>query len=93
VSWIVDDAPSFGRTGARPSPEAIFKVYQDEFDKAYQEGGLLMATFHPHIVGRRSRMVHLEKFIAYMKSNPGVWFATAEAIANHVKPQTVKTSQ
>jgi peptidoglycan/xylan/chitin deacetylase (PgdA/CDA1 family) len=93
VSWILDDAPYFGRTGALPSPEAIFKVYQDEFDKAYQEGGMLMATFHPHIVGRRSRMVHLEKFIAYLKSKPGVWFATAEAIANHVKPQTAKTSQ
>ena len=93
VSWILDDAPYFGRTGALPSPEAIFRVYQDEFDKAYQEGGMLMATFHPHIVGRRSRMVHLEKFIAYLKSKPGVWFATAEAIANHVKPQTAKTSQ
>ena len=44
-------------------------------------------------VGRRSRMVHLEKLITYMKSKPGVWFATAEAIANHVKPQTAKTSQ
>jgi peptidoglycan/xylan/chitin deacetylase (PgdA/CDA1 family) len=93
VSWILDDAPYFGRTGALPSPEAIFRVYQDEFDKAYQEGGMLMATFHPHIVGRRSRMVHLEKFMAYLKSKPGVWFATAEAIANHVKPQTGKTSQ
>ena len=93
VSWILDDAPYFGRTGALPSPEAIFRVYQDEFDKAYQEGGMLMATFHPHIVGRRSRMVHLEKFMSYLKSKPGVWFATAEAIANHVKPQTGKTSQ
>ena len=86
VSWILDDAPYFSRAGALPSPEAIFKVYQDEFDKAYQEGGMLMATFHPHIVGRRSRMVHLEKLITYMKSKPGVWFATAEQIANHVKP-------
>ena len=86
VSWILDDAPYFTRAGALPSPEAIFKVYQDEFDKAYEEGGMLMATFHPHIVGRRSRMVHLEKFIAYIKSKPGVWFATAEQIANHVKP-------
>ena len=73
----LDDAPYFGRTGALLSPEPIFKVFQDEFDKAYQEGGMLMATFHPHVVGRRSRMVHLEKLIAYMKSKPGVWFATA----------------
>lgn len=87
VSWVLDDAPYFTRTGALPSPEAIFKVYQDEFDLAYREGGMLMLTFHPHIVGRRSRMVHLEKLVAYMKSKPGVWFATAEQIANYVKPQ------
>jgi len=85
VSWILDDAPYFTRTGALPSPEAIFKVYQDEFDMAYREGGMLMATFHPHIVGRRSRMVHLEKLVAYMKSKPGVWFATHEDIATHLK--------
>jgi peptidoglycan/xylan/chitin deacetylase (PgdA/CDA1 family) len=91
VSWILDDAPYFGRTGALPSPEAIFKVYQDEFDKGYQEGGMVMLTFHPHISGRRSRMVHLEKLITYMKSKPGVWFATAEQIANYVKLQAGKT--
>lgn len=87
VSWVLDDAPYFTRTGALPSPEAIFKVYQDEFDMAYREGGMLMLTFHPHISGRRSRMAHLEKLVAYMKSKPGVWFATAEQIANYVKPQ------
>ena len=31
-------------------------------------------------------MVHLEKLITYMKSKPGVWFATAEQIAN-VRPE------
>jgi peptidoglycan/xylan/chitin deacetylase (PgdA/CDA1 family) len=93
VSWILDDAPYFNRAGALPSPEAIFKVYQDEFDMAYREGGMLMLTFHPHIVGRRSRMVHLEKLVAYMKSKPGVWFATAEQIANHVKPAAGTTSR
>ena len=38
VSWIEDDAPYFGRTGALPSPELIFNVYRDEFDVAYREG-------------------------------------------------------
>ena len=86
VSWIEDDAPYFGRTGALPSPELIFNVYRDEFDVAYREGTMLMLTMHPHISGRRSRIVHLEKLITYMKSKPGVWFATAEQIANFVKP-------
>ena len=91
VSWIEDDAPYFGRTGALPSPELIFKVYRDEFDIAYREGTMLMLTMHPHVSGRRSRVVELEKLITYMKAKPGVWFATAEQIANYVKQQGAKT--
>ena len=85
VSWIEDDAPYFGRTGALPSPELIFRVYRDEFDVAYREGTFLMLTFHPHISGRRSRAVHMEQLIQYMKSKPGVWFATAQQVAEYVK--------
>jgi peptidoglycan/xylan/chitin deacetylase (PgdA/CDA1 family) len=81
VEWILDDAPYFGRAGSLPSPAAIFDVYRDEFDRAYEERTMLMLTMHPHVIGHRSRIVHLEKLIAYMKSKPGVWFATAEEIA------------
>jgi peptidoglycan-N-acetylglucosamine deacetylase len=85
VEWILDDAPYFGRSGALPAPELIFKVYQDEFDQAYADGTMFMLTTHPQVIGHRSRIVHLEKLIAYIKSKPGVWFATAEQIANYVK--------
>lgn len=88
VEWILDDAPYFGRTGSLPSPAAIFDVYRDEFDRAYQEGTMLMLTMHPHVIGHRSRIVHLEKLIAYMKAKPGVWFATAEEIAKASKAAT-----
>ncbi len=90
VSWIEDDAPYFGRTGALPSPELIFKVYRDEFDMAYQEGTFLMLTFHPHISGRRSRVVHMERLFDYMKSKPGVWFATAQQVAEHTKKSAAR---
>lgn len=92
VTWVQDDAPYFGRTGALPSPELIFGVYKDEFDMAYEEGTMLMLTMHPHVSGRRSRAVHLAKLLDYMKSKPGVWFATAEQIANYVKQQGGKTN-
>lgn len=88
VEWILDDAPYFGRAGALPSPEMIFRVYRDEFDVAYQERTMFMLTMHPHVVGHRSRMKHLEELITYMKARPGVWFATAEQIAMHVKQQS-----
>jgi peptidoglycan/xylan/chitin deacetylase (PgdA/CDA1 family) len=91
IEWILDDAPYFGQAGALPSPEMIFKVYRDEFDVAYREKGLFVLTMHPHVVGHRSRMVELEKLVTYMKSKPGVWFATAEQIARYLKEQNPKT--
>lgn len=88
VEWILDDAPYFGRTGSLPSPELIFNVYRDEFDVAYEEGTMLMLTMHPHVVGHRSRMAHLDRLIRHIKAKPGVWFATAEQIAHYVKEQS-----
>jgi len=37
------------------------------------------------------KWVELEKLVTYMKSKPGVWFATAEQIARYVKEQNPKT--
>jgi len=91
VTWVQDDAPYFGRTGALPSPELIFNVYKDEFDMAYEERTMLMLTMHPHVSGRRSRAVHLAKLLDYMKSKPGVWFATAQQIAEYVKKAETAT--
>jgi peptidoglycan-N-acetylglucosamine deacetylase len=85
IEWILDDAPYFGRGGALPSPELIFKTYKDEFDLAYEKGTMFMLTLHPHIIGHRSHISHLDKLIDYMKSKSGVWFATAEQIATYVK--------
>jgi peptidoglycan-N-acetylglucosamine deacetylase len=46
---------------------------------------------HPQVVGHRSRIVELEKLVAYMKTRPGVWFATAEQIAKYLKEQNPPT--
>jgi peptidoglycan/xylan/chitin deacetylase (PgdA/CDA1 family) len=92
VEWILDDAPYFGATGALPVPELIFKTYRDEFDVAYKEGTLVMLTFHPHVAGRRSRALHMERLLEYIKSKPGVWFATAEQIARYVKQNAGMTN-
>jgi peptidoglycan/xylan/chitin deacetylase (PgdA/CDA1 family) len=89
VDWILDDYPYFGpaASGSIPAPEVAFRVYRDEFERAYQEGTILMLTFHPHIIGHRSRMAHLESLIAHMRSKSGVWFATAEQIAEYVRKE------
>ena len=87
IEWILDDVPYFGGTagGSLPSGELAGRVLQAEFDGAYAEGGLYVITLHPHVVGHRSRIAMLDRLIAYMKAKPGVWFATLEQIAAHVK--------
>ena len=86
IERIVDDAPYFGAAdGSMPSPEHVLEVFQSEFDVAYQEGGLYVLTMHPHYTGHRSRVAMLDRLIRHMKSKPGVWFATHQAIATHLK--------
>jgi peptidoglycan-N-acetylglucosamine deacetylase len=85
VDWILDDAPYFNKSGALPSPDLVFKTFHDEFELAYEERTYFMLTLHPHIIGHRSRIIHLDKLIGDIKARPGVWFATAEEIAAYVK--------
>jgi peptidoglycan/xylan/chitin deacetylase (PgdA/CDA1 family) len=87
IDWTLTETPYLGRGGTMPSPEQLFKLYRDEFDGAYQEGTLFMLTLHPHVTGHRAPMHYLEQLIAYMKSKPGVWFATCEQVARYVKEQ------
>lgn len=88
IERILDDAPYFGGNadGSNPSVGAVYEVFQAEFDVAYEEGGLYLLTMHPHMMGHRSRAAMLERLIEYMKKKPGVWFATHEQIATHVRP-------
>jgi len=87
IERILDDFPYFGGNadGSNPSLGDVYEVFQSEFDVAYEEGGLYLLTLHPHLTGHRSRAAMLERLIGYMKRKPGVWFATHEQIARHVK--------
>ena len=87
VNWILDDAALIGATSALPSPRIITQTFKDDFDVAYREGTLFVLTMHPHLMPQRSRIGYLEELIIYMKSKPGVWFASAEEIALYIKSQ------
>lgn len=94
IERIVDDAPYFGAaSGSMPSPDAVIDVFRREFDVAHEEGGLLVLTMHPHIMGHRSRVAALEELVEYMKSRGGVWFATLEDIARYVKTNQMGTAE
>jgi peptidoglycan/xylan/chitin deacetylase (PgdA/CDA1 family) len=89
IEWILDDFPYYSgnASGSLPSPEAVFQIYKDEFDVAYEERTMAIITLHPHVSGHRSRLAQIERLVTYMKSKQGVWFATLEQIANVVKPR------
>src|SRR5215469_9380382 len=89
ISWIRDDYPYYGENGdgSLPSPDAVFAIYKQEFDVAYEEKTLFVLTTHPHISGHGSRVAQLDRLITYMKSKRGVWFGTLEQIANYVRDQ------
>lgn len=91
VNWIADDYPYYepDAGGSLPSPAAVYQIYQGEFDGAYAEGGLFVLTMHPHVTGHRSRIVALQRLLSYMRSKPGVWFATLEDVASYVRSQTL----
>jgi len=90
VEWILDDFPYFWMdrsSTVRPTmtPDEVFAIWKGEFDGGYEERGLFILTMHPHVIGHRARIAMLDRLITYMKSKPGVWFATHEEIAKYVK--------
>ncbi|MBM3394013.1 MAG: polysaccharide deacetylase [Betaproteobacteria bacterium] len=81
VEWVRDDAPYFWMNrfaSHRPytPPTAVFDIFRREFDAAYAEGGVCQITFHPHVIGYRSRIWILAELIRHARSHPDVWFAT-----------------
>jgi hypothetical protein len=84
IDWTLTETPYLGRSGTMPVPELLYKLYRDEFDGAYELGTSFILTLHPHVTGHRAPMRHLEQLIRYMKSKPGVWFATCEQMARYV---------
>jgi peptidoglycan/xylan/chitin deacetylase (PgdA/CDA1 family) len=89
ISEVDNDYVYYGETanGALPSPDAVFAIYKAEFDLAFQERTMFILTQHPHVGGRRSRIVQLDRLITYIKSKGDVWFATMEQVANYVKKE------
>lgn len=92
VEWILDDWPLFqiswpSQHVSIRNADDVYSIWKDEFDGAYEEGSMYILTMHPQVIGHRYRMKMLDKLVTYMKSKPGVWFATHEQIALYVKEQ------
>ena len=90
--WNMDDAPYFsyepgsGRPGLR-SPAEVLQIWKDEFDYLYQRigEGVYVLTMHPQTTGKGSRMLMLERLIAYIKQHAGVQFKTLASVAEEFR--------
>ena len=61
--------------------EGFARKIVDEFDTLYAEGGRVMCVaVHPFIMGQPHRIEHLERALAHVLKQPGVWCATGEEI-------------
>jgi peptidoglycan/xylan/chitin deacetylase (PgdA/CDA1 family) len=77
--------PDLGYLMSPKAPEAAMDVYRAEFDAAYELGGLWISIWHPHVSGRPARLLAWSRLIEYMQKRTGVWFATLDEIARHVR--------
>ena len=97
VEWILDDWPYFQlswtsqHVGLRTADD-VYAIWAEEFNGAYEEGSVYILVMHPQVIGHRYRIPMLERLIEYMKSRPGVWFATHEQIARYVLEQAQPAS-
>lgn len=89
--WAMDDWPPYVHMSdidySMPirSPQEAVSVYKAEFDAVWEHSGLLVAVWHPFVSGRLARWQEAMRFIEYMQNRGGVWFATMEEIALHVR--------
>jgi peptidoglycan-N-acetylglucosamine deacetylase len=90
TDWAIDDWPQyvqsvdFGYFMPIRSPEHAMEVFRAEFDAAWNYGGLWIATWHPFVSGRPSRMRAVVDLIEYILAKGDVWLTTMEEIARHV---------
>lgn len=81
VTWLLDDFPHFEFASdcqGLSAPSKVEEIWCAEFDYARENvpGGVFNLTMHPQVIGRGSRLMMLERLIAYFKTHADVRFTT-----------------
>ena len=96
IQWLLDDAPFFWFRPevARPiQPNShVFEIWAEEFSAIHRRRGLFVLTMHPQIIGRPARVDRLAQLIDHIRGHPGVWFATGEQVAQHLRARLAPTA-
>lgn len=89
--WGMDDWPhymhslDFHYLMPIKAPDEAMNVFTSEFEAMWKHGGLLVTVWHPFVSGRLARLDRVVQWIQSMLDKGGVWFATMEEIAEHVR--------
>src|SRR5258706_894016 len=82
-TFHMNDIVSFPFVGWNAT--AYEQALRDEFDQLYEEGAqrrrMMVVSLHDRISGHANRVRSLDRFLAYARSKPGVWFARKDEIA------------
>src|SRR5712691_6477061 len=82
-TFHMNDIVSFPFVGWNPA--AYEQALRDEFDQLYEEGAnrrrMMVVSLHDRISGHAGRVRVLDRFLAYARSKPDVWFARKDEIA------------
>lgn len=64
-------------------PDSLARNWRDEFEAQYRRGRQFSMVLHPRHIGWAHRLELLDRFLAHMRSFPGVWVATGADCARH----------
>jgi hypothetical protein len=67
------------------APARAKEVFMSEFEAAWKYQTFWQCVFHPFVSGRVARMDAIRSMIEERQAKGGVWFATLEEIALHVR--------
>jgi peptidoglycan/xylan/chitin deacetylase (PgdA/CDA1 family) len=92
MSFELDDWPHFQfnfdptRVGLS-APSKVLEIWQGELDYMHEhvEGGVLVLTMHPQVIGRGHRVAMLERFVDHARGL-GVEFARMGEVATRAAP-------
>jgi peptidoglycan/xylan/chitin deacetylase (PgdA/CDA1 family) len=91
MCFEMDDWPhfQFSFRPSRPglsSPAKVLEIWTGEFDwmRTHVDGGILVATMHPQVIGRGHRMAMLDDFIAHCGAAGDVEFARMDDVARRL---------
>jgi peptidoglycan-N-acetylglucosamine deacetylase len=91
VKWPLDDWPQYQHSidldylMQISAPQRAKEVFMSEFDAAWKYNTFWQCVFHPFVSGRIPRLDSIMSMVEEMQDKGGVWFATMEEIANHVR--------